>query len=369
MKRPWVALAVGLQLLVVVWMAAEREWIVATGERVWLQTAPVDPRDIFRGDYVELDYAVSLIDLPRQSPDLRANAPQRGDLVYLLLSDTGGLVEGTTLQREKPPQGLFLRGRIQRNWRIANPHTLSVKFGIEQLFLEQGKGLEMEKRRGRRNELQTPLEVEVAIGTSGKAVLVGHRWSRLGMQLVAETGPIENPAGDDGSPQPNDNATDTADNATLGFAQPGTEADGQEPGESSQPRGTDAPRVTLILENVSDAPLDLALLPDDCSFQIRATRTSPQPLDLTSDRCAPLLGEQPELLTLEPGERFERRWDFNEPRWQLEWAGKAGFMDALPFNQRFRIHYQPPVLDSDQFPRVWRGRLSSSAFNGQARID
>jgi uncharacterized membrane-anchored protein len=40
-------------------------------EEVLLQTRPVDPRDIFRGDYVTLSYDIS--DFNRISNDLRAS--------------------------------------------------------------------------------------------------------------------------------------------------------------------------------------------------------------------------------------------------------------------------------------------------------
>ncbi len=48
---------------------------MATGERILLQSAPVDPRDIFRGDYVTLSYDGSTIDLDRAGirGDIRRN--------------------------------------------------------------------------------------------------------------------------------------------------------------------------------------------------------------------------------------------------------------------------------------------------------
>ena len=59
-----------LQLVVLAYMAGEREWVVRTGRTIYLRTAPLDPRDAMRGDYVSLSYDISRV--PR---DLRLGGP------------------------------------------------------------------------------------------------------------------------------------------------------------------------------------------------------------------------------------------------------------------------------------------------------
>src|SRR5688500_8738375 len=51
--------AVAAQVAVLAWMAAEREWVGRTGRTVYLRTAPGDPQDPMRGDYVRLDYEIA----------------------------------------------------------------------------------------------------------------------------------------------------------------------------------------------------------------------------------------------------------------------------------------------------------------------
>src|SRR3989344_3670842 len=41
---------------------ASKESVLRGGQEVLLQTVPVDPRDIFRGDYVTLRYEISTLD-------------------------------------------------------------------------------------------------------------------------------------------------------------------------------------------------------------------------------------------------------------------------------------------------------------------
>ncbi len=52
-----------LQVALLVGIIAYRQYWVATGEKILLRTAPVDPRDIFRGDYISLRYDISTLDL------------------------------------------------------------------------------------------------------------------------------------------------------------------------------------------------------------------------------------------------------------------------------------------------------------------
>jgi len=52
-----------LQVALLIGIITYRQYWVATGEKVLLRTAPVDPRDIFRGDYVSLRYDISTLDL------------------------------------------------------------------------------------------------------------------------------------------------------------------------------------------------------------------------------------------------------------------------------------------------------------------
>ena len=55
----WLCLALGLQLIVLVSMIVLKAGPLLTGDIVWLRVVPVDPRDMFRGDYVTLSYDFS----------------------------------------------------------------------------------------------------------------------------------------------------------------------------------------------------------------------------------------------------------------------------------------------------------------------
>ncbi len=51
-----------LQVAVVLSLVVRYEWRLWHGAPIVLETVPVDPRDLFRGDYVDLDYTILLPD-------------------------------------------------------------------------------------------------------------------------------------------------------------------------------------------------------------------------------------------------------------------------------------------------------------------
>ena len=61
-----IALAAGLQTLALVGMIGVQQYTLNEGTPVLLETEPIDPRSLFRGDFVILNYAIS--DLPRRLP-------------------------------------------------------------------------------------------------------------------------------------------------------------------------------------------------------------------------------------------------------------------------------------------------------------
>lgn len=113
--RAWMTpLAAGLQLAVLAFMAGEREAVLAYGRQVWLKTVPVDPQDLFRGDYVRLSYEASTVPRDRWQGHLaQTGTARRGQRVYARLAPgEDGLFQVQGLTDEPPDEGLYLRGRV-----------------------------------------------------------------------------------------------------------------------------------------------------------------------------------------------------------------------------------------------------------------
>ena len=334
MKRPWLILAIAFQIIALIWIAAKREWIVQTGETAFIRTAPIDPRDIFRGDYVRLSYEAATFSKDQVRDGLLERTLKRGDTVYVPVTlDKRGLIQPMYVTDIQPEEGPFLRGHISnRFYRDNEWNSLQVKYGIEQYFVQQGKGLEIEKQRGTRTGIQVPMEMELALSQDGTAIIKGHRWSPLGIGL----------------------------NVKQAVA-------------PDSPRGEQNAILELTLQNASDQPLSLIMLPNLCSFNLVSIKSAPKDLSLTRNECQNIPVSPEMLVTFSPGEERNYVFDFNQSPWLIEEDGKPITIGTLDWGQRFRLIYRIPDnfqgLSADSLGTLWTGELPSRAFHGRGQID
>jgi uncharacterized membrane-anchored protein len=149
---------VAFQLVVLVWMIVVPANVLLTGQTVLLRTRPVDPRDLFRGDYVILSYDFSSIP-PDVAGRLNRGEQELQDIYVTLQPEEDGLHWlASDYSLYKPEGVLFIKGRVSR-WNRA-------EFGIESYFVQEGKGLEYEKAIR-----DQKLSAEVAIDAEGTAAL------------------------------------------------------------------------------------------------------------------------------------------------------------------------------------------------------
>ena len=164
-------------------MIADRVTLLNSNNVVSLKTEPVDPRDIFRGDYVVLRYAISNIALTayKGTSDL-----SEGDTVYVELSEnkTGKwhAVALDTKMMEPAKGNHIIRGRITRIDKRSpqltperkKPReapcplcgTAHIKYGIESYFVPEGEGRDLENARD-----SQALTVNVALAGDGEAAI------------------------------------------------------------------------------------------------------------------------------------------------------------------------------------------------------
>jgi uncharacterized membrane-anchored protein len=342
MRRILILGCVLAQVLVLAFMAAGREYIVQFGETVYLRTAPLDPRDLFRGDFVRLDYVISTIGLRQMRDGLqdKDKLKAKGRKVFAALTQhADGLASLAYATDVRPDSGLYIRGRLTRHWRFRNTTSaVRVTYGIEQLFVEQGKGIGIEKRRGRRDEVQIPLEVEVALSRSGTGVIKGYRWSRLGIQLEVLRMPRR--------PR----------NVPL-----------------DQLEGALSPKLKVSLKNVSEQPLALLDAGLHCGFDIVPVKWSQKEYVSADDTCRTTPLTDRDVIELVPQQVYSIDIDLSEPRWHVRASDAVGEIGRLADNDRFRIVYRAP--DTAALARlakaadVWLGHLPTRAFNAFGRID
>lgn len=171
--------AICLQVIVLVSMIGLHAAPYLVGDRILLRVVPIDPRDIFRGDYVVLSY-----DISRVPAAGIAGIPQSGNwwsrrtnrdawladrMVYVTLEPEpdGRHWKAGTISTEQPASGKFIRGTYSPQFGQA-----PIQYGIEAYYVQEGHGRDLEQLRNSRR-----LSAEIALAPWGQAKLV---------QLIAE---------------------------------------------------------------------------------------------------------------------------------------------------------------------------------------
>jgi uncharacterized membrane-anchored protein len=165
-ERPLLLVAAAAQVVVLVGMIGLHSLPLLRGKTVLLQVRPVDPRDVFRGDYVTLTYEFSRLPvnaipgLPHDN--VNESGRLQGRTVYLqLIAEADGIrYRGGAYSLTPPAEGLFLRGTLT-GWN-------QIDFGIDRYFLQEGTGHKYEEAiRSRR------LWAQVAVAPDGQAMVTG----------------------------------------------------------------------------------------------------------------------------------------------------------------------------------------------------
>ncbi|PIT04264.1 hypothetical protein TSA1_28535 [Bradyrhizobium nitroreducens] len=162
--------AVLVQCALLMLMVADRVQILREGTEVTLQTQPVDPRDLLRGDYVVLRYDIS--QLPAGSLAGKP-ADARNPTVFVKLApNADGLYAAVSVHAE-PVQvtapEVLIRGRVSHSCGSSVRtfcDRLTVKYGLESYFVPEGEGGKLEQARN-----QQKLRIVAAVLPSGRAAI------------------------------------------------------------------------------------------------------------------------------------------------------------------------------------------------------
>jgi uncharacterized membrane-anchored protein len=146
LKRLFIIVIV-IQIVFLLGLVGYRETILALGRTAVLRTVPVDPRDLFKGEYVTLRYEISTLDgteVNQGSKRYRLLGEiSEGDTVYVALSNIDGDDFSLDVQTGEPSDrtDLFIKGQVDTR----KNDVLTVEYGIEQYFVSEGRGLEIEQ--------------------------------------------------------------------------------------------------------------------------------------------------------------------------------------------------------------------------------
>ena len=152
-------------------MISIKQWTLNTGTVIVLETQPIDPRSLFRGDYVRLNYSISNLKPSTLEGD---NNFKKHEKIYVALKQQGKYWVASSISHSKPGSNtLFLKGKVQyasesfwnqETGKSENIANINVKYGIENYFVPENEGLELERR-----DNDQIVDIRIAVDKFGKA--------------------------------------------------------------------------------------------------------------------------------------------------------------------------------------------------------
>jgi hypothetical protein len=156
-------LVLALQTAWVLGMVFQQERLLRGGAVVLLETQPVDPRDLLRGDFVRLNYVIS--DIPQKFFPAPWTPPRRsGAIIYVALAPDitnqfWEISRASTDHFVPASNEVLLQGNSEGTWNKGSS-SLRVRYGIEKYYVAEGTGNPSGK-----------LTAQVAIDSAGRATL------------------------------------------------------------------------------------------------------------------------------------------------------------------------------------------------------
>jgi uncharacterized membrane-anchored protein len=158
------------QTAALAYMVIDRVTLLRSGREITLPIVPVDPRDLFKGDFVRLGYDVSAV------PMRQLEGPQPGEnaAFYVVLEKKpDGAWQTVKLARDMPqeasPERIVLKARASY-WPAPGSADASVRvrYGIESYFVAEGQGVKLEQLAREKK-----LAARIAVDSRGNAAIKG----------------------------------------------------------------------------------------------------------------------------------------------------------------------------------------------------
>jgi uncharacterized membrane-anchored protein len=151
-------------------MVIDRVRLLSSGREITLPIVPVDPRDLFRGEYVRLGYTASTVPIRL----LEGPSPRENSAVYVVLEKKpDGAWQSVKITSSPPqetsPDRVVLKARAAY-WQTRDSADASVRvrYGIESYFVPEGQGKKLEAPAREKK-----LAALVAVDARGNAAIKG----------------------------------------------------------------------------------------------------------------------------------------------------------------------------------------------------
>jgi len=155
-----------LQAAVLLSMIVKQEILLRTGTKVLLRCVPVDPRSLFSGDYVRLNYEISEIrSFNNEILQKKIDTFSENDTIYIALAKVEGSKFHSIAGFSKNPDELkknfdvILKGTVDDKY-----SRLQIRYGLETYFVPQKEGKKIETE-------MADVSAEVSIAADGRSAL------------------------------------------------------------------------------------------------------------------------------------------------------------------------------------------------------
>lgn len=133
------------------------------GDSIVLKTKPYDPRDLFRGDYVVLEYEIEEVPVNKFEDGIITEDSYgyngKEDKVYIVLKEIDGIHEVDYISKKRPKSKIYVKANIE--YIPYDGEIAMLNCGLDSYFVPENTGRELEDLSRKGNVLA---EVKVLNG-------------------------------------------------------------------------------------------------------------------------------------------------------------------------------------------------------------
>lgn len=138
-------------LLILLLMAVKPASAFLFGEKIILESMPVDPRDLFYGDYINVNLAITEIPMEKVNEDVRQALKEFEDnnryspiTVYTILTQDEGIYSAKEVRLTKPEDELYIKGKVHY-YSPEYDSSLMIDYQLNRFYVEENTGKAIEE--------------------------------------------------------------------------------------------------------------------------------------------------------------------------------------------------------------------------------
>ncbi len=124
------------------------------GQEIQIKVKAYDPRDIFRGDYIQLAFEIDEISVDKLDSDIRQLSESNLEKnlynkeLYVLVTQQGTYYEVDKVTLKTPKEGLYLKTKFLYAQRHENNEVtgIIVEYPLDKYFVPENTGKELEEK-------------------------------------------------------------------------------------------------------------------------------------------------------------------------------------------------------------------------------